>query len=197
MFLLLKSGDKPPRKNLGDNEMTLQFNMKSQSLLGAACASLIIFSMPLTTMAAQSLPLPFTVKITEVQRMNWGTIAIPPSGTQYLDLSPINQSVTGTGTVLFGSPQRGIYKLSGSGDGSASITIDIANVSSGSSSLKLDHFQGVYSSIYIKGFPSPTLPAPTRMSNATMLYVGARATIASAMTTNSLLPTFDIDIIVN
>lgn len=169
--------------------------MKRKSLSGASCVSLMMFSIASPAMAERSSPL--TIRITEVERMNWGTIAIPASGTQYVELSPVNQTVKGTGTVLFGMPRRGVYKLSSAGDECAAVTIDIANVSTGSANLKLDHFQGVYSSIHIKDFPSPTLPTPTKDSGGTLLYLGARATVGSAMAANNLLPTFDINVIVN
>jgi len=147
--------------------------------------------------AATRLP---SIHISEMARMSWGTVAIPPSGAQYIELSPLNQSTHGTGQMLFGTPSRGVYKLSSSDGASgrpAAITIDIADVSTGSAALTLDHFNGVYASMRIGAFPSPTLPMPASAPGGTLLYLGARATVNSAMAAGSLAPTFDIDVIVN
>jgi hypothetical protein len=150
------------------------------------------------TMPAQAARMPATtIRIAEISRMNWGTLAIPASGTQYVDLNPANQTVQGTGKVLFGAPSRGIYKLTRTGDMRTCITIDVATASTGSANVKIDRFKGIYSSVLIRDFPSPTLPPPSDGPRGTLLYLGARATVNSAMSAGSLTPTFDINVIVN
>jgi hypothetical protein len=145
-------------------------------------------------LAASPVMAKVNISISETTRMNWGTVGIPSSGSQYLTLSPSNSSVTGTGHVLLGTPSRGVYNIRGVGGGSTSITIDISNVSTGSSYLTLDSFTGIYSSVNINSFPSPTLPLPS--PSGTPLYLGARATMTSSLSPGALHPTFDVVVIV-
>ncbi|MGE3622847.1 MAG: hypothetical protein AB7H77_03085, partial [Bdellovibrionales bacterium] len=89
----------------------------------------------------------------------------------------------------------GVYRLTVSGERHAAITIDIGDVSTGSPHLRLNRFKGIYAAMPIHDFPSPTLPLPG--AEGAMLYLGARATVNSAMPPGGLSPTFDIDVIVN
>lgn len=136
-----------------------------------------------------------TVTISETTRMNFGTIAIPASGTQYLALSPSNSALTGSGDKLFGIPSRGAYRLVGSGTGLASITIDVMNVASNSAALTLDDFKGVYNGNAMANLPSSPQSFPA--ASGTLLYLGARETVSAAMTAGALTPTFDIVVTIN
>ena len=127
-----------------------------QNYLGkiARVALLCAFGLPLAAYAED------TVTITESTRMDFGTIAIPASGSQYLTLNPINSSISGTGDKLFGIANRGTYSLKSSGNTSTSITIDVMNVSTNSASVTLDNFTGIYDGGAIANFPSsPLSPA--------------------------------------
>ncbi|GEM_PF-2163515 len=135
-----------------------------------------------------------TISISDVTQMDWGTVQIPASGSEYISISPANSGISGTGTVLFGFPSRGVYSLKSSGEGETAITIDISNVSTGSSNLTIDNFTGIYSSYTINSFPSASLPLPS--TSGTNLYLGARETVNAAMTPTTLTPTFDIVVIV-
>jgi hypothetical protein len=176
-----------------------KFDWRKSRFLGAGVAALVmLISLPSIgarkdNFGPTALP---TIHVIEAARLNFGTVAIPASGMEYVEVSPTNQSTHGTGKMLFGGPSRGVYKLTSTGNDRAAITIDISNVSTGSSNFKLDHFQGIYSSILIRDFPSPTLPMPPH-DQGIPLYLGARATVNSAMTPGSLNPTFDIAVVVN
>jgi hypothetical protein len=149
------------------------------------------------------------IRVSETSRMSWGMVAIPASGEKYIEISPVNQMMHGTATMMFGSPSRGAYRLSLAGGDRGhesdhdreqrcqAISIDISGVRTGSGSLKVDNFRGMYSSIMIEHFPSPTLPVPSEAPKGTMLYLGARATVSSTMKPGTLAPTFDINVIVN
>jgi hypothetical protein len=164
---------------------------------GRVMLALLLSAVP--AMAAQGPQQ--NIRVSEISRMSWGMVAIPATGEKYIEISPVNQMMHGNATMMYGAPSRGAYKLSSTGDQGQqrreAITIDIADVSTGSSSLKLDNFRGMYSSMMIEHFPSPTLPLPARAPGGTSLYLGARATVNSAVQPGAYAPTFDIDVIVN
>jgi len=126
--------------------------------------------------------------------MGWGTISIPVSGSEYLNLSPANSTTSGTGNVLFGLSSRGEYRLKSSEEGSGTFTIDIGSISTGSSYLTLDNFRGIYNSTSIDSFPSASFQLPS--TSGEILYLGARETVSAGMTPTTLTPTFDIIIII-
>lgn len=138
---------------------------------------------------------PASVTIAETTRMDFGTIAIPFSGTQSLALSPANSNETGSGNRLFGIPSRGVYTLRSTGGEDASMTIDISSVQTNSPNLKLDEFTGIYNNRSVPSFPSAALSLPGR--SGARLYVGARETVSAAMRPSAPNPTFDIVVIVN
>jgi hypothetical protein len=195
MFLLLKSRNELPRRTFAvSNNVDMQ-NRQKKCFICALCAAMMVVTA--ASWGRNDRRDQVSIRVTEIERMDWGTVAVPPSGTQYVELNPLDQTLKGSGKALFGIPHRGVYKLSAAGNERGAITIDIANVSTNSADLKLDHFEGVYSSIHIKGFPSPTLPAPEQSPRGTPLYLGARATVDAGMNAKELRPTFDIDVIVN
>jgi hypothetical protein len=136
-----------------------------------------------------------TVTIAETTRMDFGTVAIPASGGQYLALNPSNSVLTGTGNKLFGMPSRGAYTLTSSGNTSTSITIDIINVATNSANLTLDNFDGIYNGSAIGSFPSSPQALPS--TTGTAFYLGARETVSAGMSPSAPNPSFDIVVIVN
>jgi hypothetical protein len=139
----------------------------------------------------------FSVALTEVARMDWATIAIPASGSATVILHPSNTTPGGTGTILYGMPNRGQYKLVLSGTGpETSMTLDISSVNSGSGNLTLSNFTGIYNSTSINSFPSGTLAIPATGAGTT-LYLGATATVTAGQAATTVNPSFDIDMVLN
>jgi hypothetical protein len=139
----------------------------------------------------------FNVTVTEIARMDWGTIGIPAGGSATIILHPNNATPSGTGTIIYGSPSRGQYKLVLSGSGTeTSMTLDISSISSGSGSLALSNFTGIFGATSVPTFPSGTLALPATGAG-TPLYLGATATVTAGQNPASLNPSFDIDIILN
>ncbi len=149
---------------------------------------LYLFLCPQTGLAAAS------VNFAEITRLSWGTLAIPSSGSVYVDVHANNTSPSGTGSVLFGAPGRGQYNLTLSEpDTSTSMTLDIHSVVPGSPNLTLGSFEAIYGSTLITSFPATGLPLPDS-GTGTPLYIGARATVTSAQIPATINPTFNIDI---
>ncbi len=139
----------------------------------------------------------FTVSAAETTRMDFGTIAKPASGSQYLDLSAANSALTGTGSKLFGTASRGVYTLTKKGGGAGtSMTLDISNVSTGSAALTFSNFIGIYQGITISSFPSSPQSLPAT-APGTPFYLGVRETVTSAIGVGALSPTFDLVITIN
>jgi hypothetical protein len=172
--------------------ITLQdgFLKNPRALLGAAVLLVcILFS--------RNALADFSVALTEVSRLDFGTIGIPPGGSATLTIHPTNSMPTGTATILYGMTNRGQYKLVLSGTGpETSMTLDISSVSPGSGHLTLANFTGIYNSTSINSFPSGTLPLPATGAG-TVLYLGATATLNAGQSPGNASPSFDIDMILN
>jgi hypothetical protein len=152
---------------------------------------LICLSAPVPAMAA------YNIVLNETARMSWGTLGIPASGSQTVILHPTNATPGGTGSILYGMPNRGQYTLVLSGSGpETSMTLDISGINSGSGNLVLSNFTGIFGSTSIPGFPSGTLSLPATGAG-TPLYLGATATVMSGQGTGTINPTFDIDLFLN
>ncbi|MGB9151814.1 MAG: DUF4402 domain-containing protein [Alphaproteobacteria bacterium] len=166
--------------------------------IGIFLASGVLFCAPFcTTPAAAFAPRrdADSVMISEVTRMDFGTIAIPFSGSQSLALNPANSNETGTGNRLSEMPSRGVYLLKSHGHDRDSMTIDIGGVETNSPHLKLDDFTGIYDNRLIAHFPSPAVGVPGNAG--TKLYLGATETVTSSMRPGAPNPSFDITVIVN
>lgn len=130
------------------------------------------------------------ITISEDIGMDFAVVAIPSSGSEYIEIPRDGGAETGTGTVVSGITSRGEYTITGTG--STTISIDIDSVSTGSSEITLDNFRGVYNnSVNIDSFPATGLANPT--SGGKPLYLGARLTYTSSISDGSnFSPQFDI-----
>lgn len=136
-----------------------------------------------------------TISVTENQPMSFGMLAVPGSGSEYVQLTPNNDSLSGTGTMIGGSASRGIYLLKTSGvPDSSFVTIDIAAGTTGSPNLQLTHFAGNYDGTNIASFPAGSMPEPGMAGK--LLYLGARASYNNLVGSGTVLnPFFDIMVI--
>lgn len=133
-----------------------------------------------------------TLEIDQSEQMNFGALEKPASGSQTFTIAP-GGSVSGSGTLLYGSTSRGSYAIRNTGGGppTSTISIDITNVNPNTSNLTLDSFTGRYNSIDISSFPAAGMAAPGAGASIT-LYLGATLTYSSAIAVGSPVPSFDI-----
>jgi hypothetical protein len=132
-----------------------------------------------------------TLTITENQAMSFGTLAKPASGSQFMNLR-LNNTLSGTGSRIAGTPATGIYILRRSGGPSTNIpiSIDIMNATSSSPALTFSNITGRYASTAISAFPQGGLPMPRNVNRT--LRIGMRATYTSAIVTGPISAGFDI-----
>ena len=128
------------------------------------------------------------IGITEIQQLDFGILQTASAGSESITVPRDGSAATGTGTVLSGTPARGQFTITGSAG--TSIDIDIQNVSTGSSELTLDTFQGIYDGGNINVFPQGGLGVP---GAGKTLYLGAKLTYTNLITDGSTFnPSFDI-----
>ena len=140
----------------------------------------------------QAAPPPESVAITEKDQLDFAQLSIPTAGSENIIINPTTGGFSGTGSVQIGTPTRGKYKLRLSGSGSStSATIDIQNISSGSSAVTISNFTGYYGGSSIGSLPQSGLSKPL-IGVGTTLYLGATATYTSSVPATTLVPTFDI-----
>jgi Domain of unknown function (DUF4402) len=138
-----------------------------------------------------------SISISVAQNLSFPTIAIPQSGTVALSVSALNSSTSGSATILYGAASRGQYNISTDGQGSAiSTSVDITNVSVSDPNVTLTNFNGLYHSMVISEFPSPTLPLPEVSPAYTPLYVGATITAAPGVSPGICTASFVITVTV-
>lgn len=128
------------------------------------------------------------VTVIETSQLSFGMLEIPVSGVADITIDQDSGMATGSGLLLQGSSSRGQYLLS-STESSGVMTIDIQNVSTGSSALTLSQFKGRYGNQPINNFPASSLAAP---NTGTTLNVGAKLTYSSAVLEQSYNMHFDI-----
>lgn len=146
---------------------------------------LILLLMGLATTAhAQS--------ISQTTQLNFATLTKPSSGSQNLTVSTSN-GVSGTGTVLIGTPVAGVYQITRGSLGTGTITIDIQNINSGSAAVTLNSFKGLWgNNTTINSFPTSGLTRPAG-GGGTTLKLGATVTYTSSVPAGTVItPSFDI-----
>ncbi|HVY12527.1 MAG TPA: DUF4402 domain-containing protein, partial [Alphaproteobacteria bacterium] len=142
------------------------------------------------------------IHVQEVERLGWGTVGIPPSGSASIAISPGSGATSGSGKIIYGTPSRGKYliRLSGGGHGGHfsqnTISLDIDDVRTGSRHFSIQNFKGIYGSYLIPSFPSPTLPSPAQ-GQGSPLYLGATLTVDQAVREGDYSPSFDIIAFIN
>lgn len=128
--------------------------------------------------------------------MTFPMIGIPASGSTSLSINAISGATSGTGQIIRGAANRGVYALTAKGKGGVSISIDITGVSTSHPSLQLASFKGFYNGQSIDSFPSSTLPLPAASPASTPLYLGATVTASSTLPTGTYTTPFDITVFV-
>lgn len=129
--------------------------------------------------------------ITQSTQLNFATLTKPSSGSQNLTVSTSN-GVSGTGTVLIGTPVAGVYQITRGSLGNSTITLDIQNISSGSAYVTLSAFTGLWGNTTLNSFPASGLTRP-RGGAGTTLKVGATVTYTSSVPAGTVItPSFDI-----
>lgn len=132
-----------------------------------------------------------TITITEQTQLNFTILEKPASGSKNITINATTNGVSGTGTVLIGTPTRGQYSVKCTGAGcNPSATIDINNINSGNANLTISNFTGDYDGSALASFPQSGLAKPT--GGGKTLYLGATATYNSSVPVGTLTPSFDI-----
>ncbi len=134
------------------------------------------------------------ISITEQVTMDFANLAIPSSGSENLNVPSSGGGATGTGTIVSGTTSRGQYKLKRTGNNPATINIDIQNITTGSSEITLDSFEGTYNGASIPAFPAGGLPEPGK-GQGTPLYLGAKVTYSNLVAEGVGSMSFDLVVI--
>lgn len=123
--------------------------------------------------------------------LEFAVLSIPDSGSEYIQVSgTANNSYTGTGTVLVGTPNRALYTVQNTDNTAYSVDIDITNVSVSDSTVTLSNFTGRWRTTNIASFPASGLTL-ARTSTAN-LFIGGRLTYTSATPEGDVSMSFDI-----
>lgn len=138
----------------------------------------------LVTLASDSTA---TITIAEIVPMSFGVLTIPVSSS-YVIVSENGAALSGNAIVINDTSSRGQYTVTGTV--SQTISIDIQNISTGSSALTLDSFKGVLAGQAISSFPITTLSLPANVGQT--LYLGARLQFTPAVTEQTYTMTFDL-----
>lgn len=128
------------------------------------------------------------VTVAETSQLSFGMLEIPVSGVADITIDQDSGVATGSGSQLRGNSSPGQYLLS-STENSGVVTIDIQNISTGSSALTLSQFKGRYGSQAINSFPASNLAVP---NTGTILNVGAKLTYSAAVLEQAYNMHFDI-----
>ncbi len=135
-----------------------------------------------------ALPVGAVVTIREVSTLSFGMLEIPASGSTVITIDYDSGLTSGTATLVHNSTSRGQYLLS-SDMASETVTLDIQNISTGASSLRLENFKGRYNGQVIDHFPTSALSVP---QSGALLNLGASLTFSSALSEQSYPINFDI-----
>ena len=131
-----------------------------------------------------------------VRDMQFGLLNLPVSGSQYIQISATaNNSYTGTGTLISGTPNRAQYTITNSDNVAYTVDISINNISTGSATVTLNNFTGRWRTTNIASFPAVGLSL-LRNSSATF-YLGARMTYTPSTPEGNRNMTFDIVVTYN
>jgi hypothetical protein len=129
-----------------------------------------------------------TITLTEDTALSFGLLEIP-NATKNIIIDRDGGMPTGTANILIdNSTSRGVYTLTGS-DAHPSISIDIQNISTGSSELTLNNFKGKYGAVNIDSFPVGGLTLP---GTGTILYLGATLEFTSQVNSQTYNMSFDL-----
>lgn len=127
------------------------------------------------------------IAIREVAGMNFAALQVPREGAHSILVYSDKDEYSGSGKVLFGTPNRGEYMIVG--DEETTATFDIQNIRTGSPYVKLEAFNGFYDGRKIESFPHSGI----RLSlKGKILYLGAKVTYTNNIIDGGLSPSFDV-----
>lgn len=130
----------------------------------------------------------YAVTIVQNQSMDFATLLVPTSGSEYIIIQENNGSAVGTGTVILGTTRRGEFTVTGDNN-SGVFTLNIDSVVTGSSDITLNSFRATYNGTLVTQYPSQPLPQSTSPKN---LYLGAKLTYNNSVTSGVKNVTFRI-----
>lgn len=137
-----------------------------------------------------------TATVTEDTKLQWGTLQIPTSGsnTCIVNVGSADCAAGSTGSRLFGIIGSGSYTVTKDNalGTVCAMSIDIVNISTGSSDLTLGSITGKYDGVTLSGPPPWT--GLTKPNVPRTLELGMTATYASSITPGTYTPIFGIKV---
>jgi hypothetical protein len=148
----------------------------------AATVCIIVFAVA----AGRARAAPCDLSVVEVQTLDWGTLQKPAAGSENFFVKP-GDATSGTGTLLYGVPVHGQYKIKSTGNCSAGITILITDTG-GASGVTITNYQLKYGGTAFNNGDSGLADPGT----STALRIGAEATYDTSVNIGAEHPTFTI-----
>lgn len=131
------------------------------------------------------------ISIQERTTMDFGKLAKPAAGSQYMQLSATSDTLFGTGLLLEGTPARGEYRVNHKKNFNQYPTFSLDVVPhSPHPSISFSNIQGLYDAILLNSFPAGGLP---RQNGQHTLFLGMRVNYTSSVPTGTpFTPTIDL-----
>ncbi len=165
--------------------------MMQKNYTGVIFTALITLTLAFPVWAACSA----TCAVTETTKLNFATLEKPAAGSVNYTIAPNTGSGSGTATVLYGTVARGVYTLTRTGatTGCASVTVSVANVSTGDAGITLSSWTGYFNSGgSILSLPWNRAGVYPALSPGTPFNLGATVTVTSSANTGAITPSFDL-----
>lgn len=124
-----------------------------------------------------------------VTNLAFGSLQIPTT-SHYITIPSDGSTPTGNYIPIHNNFSNGQYLLIGDPATDNSLSLDIQNITTGSASLTLSNFTGIYDGTTITSFPVSGLTTPD--NNGLTLYLGATLTYLNSIAEGSYSMSFTI-----